>query len=75
VAAAGYVTPVIWVLLATIAATPFYLLLTALGFPEVTGFRWAQAWQRDVATHVPAWLWAGALIGWMRTLGLVLTRL
>lgn len=72
---AGYLTPVIWLLLATIAAFPLYLLLTALGFPEVSGVRWMQAWRIDVAAQLPAWFWAAALIGWMRTLGLVLTRL
>jgi hypothetical protein len=75
VEAAGDLTPVIWVGLVTIAAVPFYLCLTALGLPEMTGFRWVQTWNQGITTHAPAWVWAGALIIWMRTLGLVLTRL
>jgi len=75
VVAAGYVTPVIWVFLTTIAICPFYLLLTALGVPEVTGLRWVQAWHSNVARQVPAWVLTGALIAWTQALKIVLTRL
>jgi hypothetical protein len=75
VAAAGHMTPVIWALLASVAASPFYLLLTALSFPELTGWHFMKVWQSEVATQLPPWLWAGALIVWMRALALVLTRL
>ncbi len=74
VAAAGYGTPLIWLLLATMALAPLYLILTALGLTEVTGVGWVRAWQKNVATQWPAWLWAGLLISWMQVLRLVLTR-
>lgn len=74
VASAGYVTPVIWALLAVAAASPIYLCLTALGFPELTGWSWVQAWLTQAAP-LPAWLWATALLTWLQVLKLGLTRL
>jgi hypothetical protein len=75
VVAAGYLTPILWTALVILAASPFYLFLTALDFPEVTGLLSMQAWQTRVATRVPAWVWAFGLIAWMRTLTFLLTRL
>jgi hypothetical protein len=75
VTAFGHVTPLIWAFLATVALFPIYLFLTALGVPEMTGLSWVETWRAQVAPQLPAWLLAGGLLGWMRFVGLVLTRL
>jgi pimeloyl-ACP methyl ester carboxylesterase len=65
----------IWIALTTLAVLPLYFFLTTLGFPEVTGLLWLKSWKVAAASNVPAWLLAGALMGWLRMLAGVLTRL
>jgi hypothetical protein len=75
VVAAAHGAFLIWLLLAAAAALPLYLLLTALGFPEVTGLPWLHAWQVVAVRSIPAWLAAAVLMVWLRFLAAVLTRL
>ena len=74
VQAAGHLAPLVWLTLLIISALPVYIFLTALEFPEIAGFAPLRGWDNRLAL-VPPWLWAGALLGWLRVLALVLTRL
>ena len=71
---AAYAAPAIWLLLVVLAATPVYLLLTALGLPELTGLDAFETWQKRAVAIVPAWLSALVLMFYVRIIGAVLTH-
>jgi alpha-beta hydrolase superfamily lysophospholipase len=75
VVAAAHGAVLFWLLIAMFVATPLYLILLALGFPEVTGGEAFQAWQVRAAATLPPWLSAAALMGWTRLVATILTRL
>lgn len=70
----GHGAPLVWAVLVTIALVPIYGILVALGFPELSGSSGAK-WWRESSAALPAWLWAIALMGWTRVLGVILLRL
>jgi len=75
VAAAGHVAGLFWLLLAALALVPTYVLLVALGFPGWSGWGWFDDSGQFVAATVQPWVGAIVLMGWVRLLGSVLTRL
>jgi hypothetical protein len=75
IVAAAHSAPVIWLLGLVAALLPGYLVLTALGFPELTGLCHFERWRAASMQLVPAWLSALSLMAYVAVLRAVLTRL
>jgi hypothetical protein len=73
--AAAFGAPVIWILLIAGVTAPAYLMLTALGFPELTGIEALKTWQASATAAVPGWLSALGFTLYVRLASAILTKL